>query len=148
VCRCSVRDEGLTYLPPSSNDQIEEGNLADGLDMTSKAWEVSTIDLILDRRMGQLTGSLSGSIRGALHVLWVSTTGKYTGTGGNNPNFLTDNCVTTGGHFRGTSLSCNLCVPFQTRSDGASYEQRRLLLRDSPERTQFCSHHREVRAET
>ena len=88
VDQCVVVLTVMKDLPvhlPSSNDQVEESNLADGLDMTSKAWQVSIIDLILDKRMGPLTGSLSDSIRGTLHVLWVSTTGKYTNTGGNDP---------------------------------------------------------------
>jgi len=70
-----MRDGHIHPLP--SNDQVEESTLGHGLDITSKAWQVSKISLIREGKMGPLTGPLSDSIRGALYVLWMSPTGKW-----------------------------------------------------------------------
>lgn len=64
---------GATYLPYPSDDQVEEHNLAVGLEKTSKAWKVNPHTF---KMAESLNGSSLGSVWGSVHALWLSYEGK------------------------------------------------------------------------
>lgn len=80
-------------IHPPSDDQVEEGNLSNGLDITSKAWQVSIISMTFSQWIISLSKPLEDSVRGSLYVLWMSSAGEYAVTNSGKPVILIINCI-------------------------------------------------------
>ena len=101
-----------TYSFPFSDDQIEEGSLANGLDLTSKAWQVSEIGFTL---LPFTESESSDPIWGSLHVLRLSSTGKEHALA--RCKFLILQSHRLGNHGRTAAQSCNLRLLFEPQPD-------------------------------